>query len=318
MRYAFVAEHRGQFSVRAMCRSLRLRPSGFYAWLKAPLSKRAREDTRQTELIRKAWGESGKVYGYRKLHDDLLDQGESICLNRVARLAKLAGIKAQIGYKRRPGNYGGKPSVVVDNTLDRQFDVGAPDKVWVTDITYIRTQEGFAYLAVVIDLYSRRVVGWCMQSRQTTDVVLQALLMAVWRRKPKARVLIHSDQGSQFTSMGWAAFLKAHNLEHSMSRRGNCHDNAVAESFFNLLKRERIRRRTYKTREKARQDVFDYIEMFYNPKRKHARNGMLSPVEFERQQKMRHEGVKETRGYSIGRNSRWHTTTPRPARPNRC
>jgi len=173
----------------------------------------------------------------------------------------------------------------VDNTLDRQFDVDVPDRVWVTDITYIRTLEGFAYLAVVIDLYSRRVVGWSMQSRQTTDLVLQALLMAVWRRKPTNRVLIHSDQGSQFTSRDWASFLKHHNLEHSMSRRGNCHDNAVAESFFNLLKRERIRRRTYKTRADARQDVFDYIEMFYNPQRKHTKNGMLSPVNSERQQK---------------------------------
>ena len=179
----------------------------------------------------------------------------------------------------------------MDNTLDRQFDVDEPDRAWVTDITYIRTQEGFAYLAVVIDLYSRRVVGWSMQSRQTTDLVLQGLLMAVWRRKPKDRVLIHSDQGSQFTSMDWTSFLKAHNLEHSMSRRGNCHDNAVAESFFNLLKRERIRRRTYRTRVDARQGVFDYIEMFYNPKRKHARNGMMSPVEFERQQKTITEGV---------------------------
>ncbi len=291
MRYAFVAEHRPLFPVRAMCRCLRIQPSGFYAWLKAPLSGRAKEDARQTGLIRQAWNDSGKVYGYRKLHDDLLDQGETCCPNRVARLARLAGVKAQIGYKRRPGSYGGKPSVIVDNTLDRQFDVETPDWVWVTDITYIRTLEGFAYLAVVIDLYSRRVVGWAMQGRQTTDVVLQALLMAVWRRKPKRKVLIHSDQGSQFTSMDWAAFLRAHNLEHSMSRRGNCHDNAVAESFFNLLKRERIRRKTYKTRAQARQDVFDYIEMFYNPKRKHVRNGMLSPVEFERQKKTSTEGV---------------------------
>ena len=291
MRYAFVAEHRPVFPVRAMCRCLRIHPSGFYAWLRNPLSKRAQEDARQTELIRKSWKESGMVYGYRKLHDDLLDQGETCCPNRVARLAGLAGIKAQIGYRRRPGVYGGKPSVVVDNTLDRQFDVEAPDRVWVTDITYIRTLEGFAYLAVVIDLYSRRVVGWSMQSRQTTDVVLQALLMGVWRRKPKNKVLVHSDQGSQFTSRDWASFLKHHNLEHSMSRRGNCHDNAVAESFFNLLKRERIRRRTYKTRADARQDVFDYIEMFYNPQRKHTKNGMLSPVEFERQQKTITEGV---------------------------
>jgi len=291
VRYAFVAAHRPQFSVRAMCRCLRIHPSGFYAWLRTPLSRRAKEDARQTELMVRAWKESGKVYGYRKLHDDLLDQGETCCPNRVARLARLAGIKARIGYKQRPGRYGGKPSVVVDNTLDRQFEVEAPDRVWVTDITYIRTFEGFTYLAVVIDLYSRRVVGWSMQGRQTTDLVLQALLMAVWRRKPAGKVLIHSDQGAQFTSRDWASFLKAHNLEHSMSRRGNCHDNAVAESFFSALKRERIRRRTYKTRDEARQDVFDYIEMFYNPKRKHGRNGMLSPAEFERQQKTRAEGV---------------------------
>ena len=146
MRYAFVAEHRTLFPVRAMCRCLRIQPSGFNASLKSPLSRRAKEDARQT------WEESGKVYGYRKLHDDLHDQGETCCPNRVARLAGLAGIKARIGYKCRPGSYGGKPSRVIDNTLVRQFDVAAPDKAWVTDITYIRTQEGFAHLAVVIDL----------------------------------------------------------------------------------------------------------------------------------------------------------------------
>jgi len=270
---------------------LSVHPSGFYAWLKRPFSKRALEDKRQAGLLKKAWEESGKVYGYRKLHDDLQDQGETCCPNRVARLTRMAGIKAQIGYRRRSGTYGGKPSIAVNNTLDRQFDVTVPDTAWVTDITYIKTTEGFAYLAVVIDLYSRRVVGWSIQSRQTTDLVLQALLMAVWRRKPKGKVLIHSDQGSQFNSIDWASFLKQHNLEHSMSRRGNCHDNAVAESFFNLLKRERVRRKTYKTRDDARQDVFDYIEMFYNPQRKHAKNGMLSPVEFERQQKLNPQGV---------------------------
>jgi putative transposase len=291
MKYTFIKAHHPQFSVRVMCRMLRVHSSGFYAWLKQPFSKRSVEDKRQTDLLKDAWEDSGKVYGYRKLHDDLLDQGEICCPNRVARLARMAGIKAQIGYKRRPGIYGGKPSVAVDNTLDRQFDVAAPDTAWVTDITYIKTYEGFAYLAVVIDLYSRRVVGWAMQSRQTTDLVLQALLMAVWRRKPKDTVLIHSDQGSQFTSIDWMSFVRHHNLEHSMSRRGNCHDNAVAESFFNLLKRERIRRRLYKTRDEARQDVFDYIEMFYNPKRKHARNGMLSPIEFEKQQKLNRQGV---------------------------
>jgi putative transposase len=275
-----------------MCRCLNIHPSGFYAWIKNPLSHRAREDARQTKLLEEAWNDSGKVYGYRKLHDDLVELGETSCPNRVARLARLAGIRAEIGYKRKPGKYGGRPSVVVDNTLDRQFDVTAPDTAWVSDITYIKTYEGFLYLALIIDLYSRRVIGWATQSRQPTDLVLQALLMAVWRRKPKRRVLIHTDQGSQYTSRDWAAFLRAHNIEHSMSRRGNCHDNAVAESFFNLLKRERVRRRTYKTREQARQDIFDYIEMFYNPKRKHVRNGMLSPVDFEnRQFNVNQEGV---------------------------
>jgi putative transposase len=163
-----------------------------------------RQDARQTGLIRQAWSESGKVYGYRKLADDLRDQGgEQVCENRIARLAGLAGIAAQIGYKRRPGRYGGKPAVVTSNTLDRQFDVDAPDTVWVTDITYIKTHEGWLYLAVVIDLFSRRVVGWSAQTRMTTDLALQALLAAVWRRKPKAKVMIHSDQGSQFTSRGW-------------------------------------------------------------------------------------------------------------------
>jgi len=153
----------------------------------------------------------------------------------------------------------------------------------VTDITYIRTQEGWLYLAVVLDLFSRQVVCWSMQSRIDRELVLSALLMALWRRKPTQPVLVHSDQGSQFSSEDWQAFLKAHNLVGSMSRRGNCHDNAVAESFFQLLKRERIRRRTYNTREYARQDVFDYIEMFYNPIRRHSHNNGISPAQFEQQ-----------------------------------
>ncbi len=288
MKYTFIKVHRPQFSVRIMCRMLRVHPSGFYAWLKRQFNMRAGEDKRQTNMLQEAWEDSGKVYGCRKLHDDLRDQGETCCLNRVARMA---GSKAQIGYKRCPGKYSGKSSIAVDNTLDRQFDVTASDKVWVTDITYVKTYERFAYLSVVIDLYSCRVVGWVMQIRQTTDLVLQALLMAVWRRKPKRKVLIHSDQGSQFTSMDRASFLKQHNLEHSMSRGGNCHDNAFAESFFSLLKRERTRRRTYRTRDEARSDVFDYIEMFYNPKRKHTYNGMLSPADFEKQQNLKPQGV---------------------------
>lgn len=183
-------------------------------------------------------------------------------------------------------------AAVADNTLDRQFEVDQPNAVWVTDITYIRTHEGWSYLAVVIDLFSRRIVGWSMQSRMTTDLALQALLSAVWRRKPKQKIMVHSDQGSQFTSKEWQTCLGKHNLIASMSRRGNCHDNAVAESFFQLLKRERIKRRTYLTREAARLDVFDYIEMFYNPNRKHTNNGMMSPVDYETKQlKLNKAGV---------------------------
>ena len=169
----------------------------------------------------------------------------------------------------------------------------------MTGITYIKPHEGWLYLCVVIDLYSRRVVGWSAQSRMTTDLALQALLMAVWRRKPTGRVMVHSDQGSQFTSREWQTFLRQHDLEPGMSRRGNCHDNAIAESFFQLLKRERVRRRTYPPRDAARQDVFDYIEMFYNPKRKHTNNGMLSPVDFEtRRQKLNEAGVYKSGGAS--------------------
>jgi putative transposase len=160
--------------------------------------------------------------------------------------------------------------------------VAEPNEVWVTDITYIRTHEGWLYLAVVVDLYSRRVVGWSLQSRIRKELALDALLMAVWRRKPTSMVTVHSDQGSQYTSHDWQEFLALHGLQASMSRRGNCHDNAVAESFFQLLKRERIKRYIYSTRDDARSDIVDYIEMFYNSKRRHGFNDQLSPVQYER------------------------------------
>ena len=281
MRYAFIAENRLIFAVRAMCRMLLVHPSGFYAWLREPLSPRALEDQRQTVLLKQAWDDSGEVYGYRKLHDDLCDMGEDISPNRAWRLARLAGIRAQIGYKKKPGSYGGSPAVVADNTLNREFDVNAPDQFWVTDITYIRTHEGFLYLAVVIDLFSRRVIGWSMQGRAYTDLPLQALLMAVWRRKPKTKVYVHSDQGSQFTSYEWQEFLEQHHLVPSMSRRANCYDNANMESFWATLKAECFGTTIPTTRSQARSMVFDYIETFYNPVRIHSALGFQSPVAFE-------------------------------------
>lgn len=275
-------DHLDQFRLSSMCRVLGVHRSGFYAWLKQPRSAHAKEDARLLGLIKQAWLESGTVYGYRKIHDDLRELGEGCGRHRVARLMRREGLRAQRGYGRRPGSASGKPSVVAPNRLDRQFNVALPDRNWVTDITYLRTHEGWLYLAVVIDLFSRQVVGWAMQGRMHTELVLQALTMAVWRRRPQPGLMLHSDQGSQFTSGDWQAFLKSHGIECSMSRRGNCHDNAVAESFFQLLKRERVRCKTYSTREQARSDVFDYIEFFYNPKRRHSANGGLAPVEYER------------------------------------
>jgi putative transposase len=269
--------------VRRLCQVLDIHVSGYYAWRRKPHSPRHHEDQRLLALVKPSWLESGRVYGYRKVHHDLRALGESCSRHRVARLMRKQGWRAQVGYRRRPGFYGGSVHNVASNLLDRQFDVTAPNTAWVTDITYIRTYEGWLYLAVVVDLFSRQVVGWSMDSRMSKDLVLQALLAAVWRRKPKQTVMVHSDQGSQFTSYEWAAFLAAHNLQPSMSRRGNCHDNAVAESFFQLLKRERIKRRIYSNRGLARQDIFDYIEMFYNPIRRHGYAANLSPVNYERQ-----------------------------------
>ncbi|HCJ9051635.1 TPA: IS3 family transposase [Escherichia coli] len=282
LRYAFIRDNARCWPVRLLCRVLDVHPSGFYAWLQQPHSQRHRADLRLTGQIKQFWLESGCVYGYRKIHLDLRDSGQQCGVNRVWRLMKRVGIKAQVGY-RSPRARKGEASIVSPNRLQRQFNPDAPDERWVTDITYIRTHEGWLYLAVVVDLFSRKIIGWSMQSRMTKDIVLNALLMAVWRRNPQKQVLVHSDQGSQYTSHEWQSFLKSHGLEGSMSRRGNCHDNAVAESFFQLLKRERIKKKIYGTREEARSDIFDYIEMFYNSKRRHGSSDQMSPTEYENQ-----------------------------------
>lgn len=197
-----------------------MHPSGYYAWRKQPSSRRYAADQRLTGLIKQYWLESGGLYGYRKIHSDLREYGETCGPNRVYRLMRLAGLKVHI---------------VTPNRLQQQFSVAAPNKAWVTDITYIKTHERWLYLGVVVDLLSRRVIGWSMQSCITKQLVLDALLMAVWRRNPQSEVVVHSGQGSQYTSYDWQSFLEIHGLKGSMSRRDNCHDNAVAESFFQLL-----------------------------------------------------------------------------------
>jgi putative transposase len=263
-----------------MCRILEVARSGFYAWIHQPLSDRVIENERLLELIRESYMASGRIYGSPRVYLDLREAGEQIGKNRVARIMKIHGIRAIRGYKAP--RYGvSMPSVIAPNRLQRQFNVDRPDCAWVTDITYIRTWQGWLYLAVVMDLHSRMIIGWSMQPTLARDLVLDALLMAVWRRKPKQPVIMHSDQGSQYGSNDWVRFCKAHKLDTSMSRRGNCWDNAVAESFFSSLKKERIRRKVYRTRDLAKADIFEYIEMFYNRIRRHSHLGGVSPEVFE-------------------------------------
>lgn len=263
-----------------MCRILGVARSGYYQWVHEPLSPRAIEDERLLELIRESYVASGKIYGSPRVFLDLREAGEYVGHNRVARIMRLNGIRALRGYKA-PRYLSSAPSVTSPNLLQRHFTVERPDAAWVTDITYIRTWQGWLYLAVVMDLHSRMIIGWSMQPTLARDLVLDALLMAVWRRKPKQRVIMHSDQGSQYGSDDWIRFCKAHKLDPSMSRRGNCWDNAVAESFFSSLKKERIRKQVYRTRDLAKADVFEYIEMFYNRSRRHSHLGGVSPEAFE-------------------------------------
>lgn len=264
-----------------LCRLLGVSRTSYYNWLSRPLSARAREDRRLLALIRDSYEASGRVYGSPRITLDLREMGEVVNKKRVARIMRENNIRAVYGYKI-PKKVIGRPSIVSANRLQRQFTVDEPDQAWVTDITYIRTWQGWLYLAVVIDLYSRKVVGWSMRPTLAKELVVDALLMAVWRRKPKRSVIIHSDQGSQYGSDDWLRFCRQHDLQPSMSRRGNCWDNAVAESFFSSLKKERVKKRIYKTRDLARADIFNYIEMFYNPVRRHSYLSGVSPEAFER------------------------------------
>lgn len=264
-----------------MCRVLQVSRSGFYQWLHQPLSRRAMEDKRLLELICFSYEASGGVYGAPRVFLDLREAGETCGKHRVARLMRENKIKALRGYKA-PRVIHGRPSLLAPNRLERAFTVAVPDQVWVTDITYIRTWQGWLYLAVVMDLFSRKIVGWSMKPSLARELVLDALLMALWRRRPKQAVMVHSDQGSQYGSDDWQRFCTANHLVTSMSRRGNCWDNAVAESFFSSLKKERVKKRIYKTRDLARADIFDYIESFYNRTRRHSYLGGISPEAFER------------------------------------
>ena len=264
-----------------MCRVLGVSVSGFYDWFERPQSPTQQANVRLLECIRNSFATSDRTYGSPRIVRAFRHHGEVCSENRGARLMRMAGIKARHKRRRMPEQPLSVVHSVAPSILDRQFEATAPNQKWAADFTYVWTSEGWLFVAIVLDLYSRRVVGWSMQQTMTAELVMDALLMAIFRRgRPKA-VLHHSDQGSQYTSEDFQKLLDAHGIICSTSRRGNCWDNVAMESFFATLKTERLSRKIYRTRDDLRADVFDYIERFYSPKRIHSTIGYLSPVQFE-------------------------------------
>jgi len=266
MRYRMIERCREAFPVRLMCRGLRVSPAGFYDWRGRPPSARAIDNQRLLARIEALHAASDGVLGAGRIWEDLRYAGETCSINRVARLMKISNLQGIPQKKRWQKKASAKRPVGIANHLARDFRATLPNTKWVTDITYIETGEGWLYLSAVKDLHTDLIVGWSMSPRQTRELVLQAVLMALWQRTDRSPVILHSDRGTQFTSSEYQRFLKGHHLIPSMSAVGSCADNAAMEGFFGMLKRERVNRHIYPTRAQARADVFDYIERFYNPR----------------------------------------------------
>jgi len=283
MKFGFVAKHRGTWPVRWLCEALGVSRSGFHGWLTRPRSARARSDEELTTKVRASFVASSRTYGARRVWHDILADGGACGLHRIERLMRTQALRARPRRRGLPADTGTRAiGALAANVLDRQFTVQAPNQKWVADFTYIWTAEGWLYVACVLDLFSRRVVGWSMSATMTAQLVTDALVMAIWRRGKLDALLHHSDRGSQYTAELFQKLMADHGVTCSMSRSGNVWDNAVMESFFSSLKTERIARKVYQTRDQARADVFDYVERFYNPTRRHSTIGYVSPMEFER------------------------------------
>ncbi len=281
MRYVCIDRRRNQYPVTMMCQGLKVSRSGYYSWRVRPESERAKTDRQLTGVIRRLHTESKGVYGSPKITEDLRDEGYRHGRHKVARLMRLAGLRGCPKRRFRVTTQRDPSHPVAENLLDQDFTAEAPNQRWASDITYISTHQGWLYLAVVMDLYSRRIVGWSMSRWINRHLVIDALNMAIGQRCPGGDLIHHSDRGSQYTSDDFRDELLKHGIECSMSARGNCYDNAVVESFFGLMKREWVNRVRYRTRAEARADVFEYIECFYNRKRRHGYLGNISPVVFE-------------------------------------
>jgi putative transposase len=282
VRFGFIRGHREEFRVLTMCRVLRVSRSGFYAWLRRPESRRTREDRRLLVEIRAIHQGTRGSYGSPRIHRELREQGEDCGRGRVVRLMKANGVVARGKRKFRATTDSKHSHPVAENVLQRCFAVDEPNRVWVGDITYLWTKEGWLYLSVLLDLFSRRVVGWSVRERLDAELVLEPLRRAIALRQPDPGLLLHHDQGSQYASDAYRGELERHGLDLSMSRKGDCWDNAVSESFFASFKTEWVPDEGYVSRAQARRDVFRYIEAFYNRERRHSTLGLVSPAQFER------------------------------------
>jgi putative transposase len=289
MTFRLIEAEKAHHAVSLLCRVLGVSRAGFYAWTKRPASQRARQDAELTEQILKVHTRSRGTYGAPRVHAELrLDHGVQVGRKRVARLMRSAGL---VGCHRRRGRgltRRDPQAAPAPDLVNRQFMADAPDRVWTADITYIPTWSGWLYLAVVLDVFSRRVVGWAMADHLRTELVIDALDMAVWNRRPAAGLVHHSDQGCQYTSLAFGRQLREAGLVASMGSVGDCYDNAVTESFFATLECELLDRHRFRTHTQARMAVFDYLEGFYNPRRRHSALGYLSPADYERSHQARY------------------------------
>lgn len=282
MKYGFIEGHIGQHSVVRLCAALGVARGGYYSWLSRPESRRAREDRHLLARIRAVYRQSRRRYGSPRVHAELGGEGVRCGRHRVARLMRQDQLRARPGRHFKTTTQSGHAHPVAPNVLQRQFQVAAPDTCWAGDITYIWTQEGWLYLAVLLDLCSRRIVGWATSDRLTEDLTLKALDQALANRRPGVGLLHHSDRGSQYAARAYRGKLEARSIRVSMSRRGDCWDNASVESFFSSLKTELFAGRSVpQTRWEARRELFEYIEIFYNRRRRHSKLGYLSPIAYE-------------------------------------
>lgn len=281
MRFRFVAENRGTFKVGRMCDIVGVSRSGFYAWLRRPQSQRKMKNQQLAIKIRLIHGQSRKSYGAPRIHRELKEQGVPCSKNRVARLMRREGIKAKTPRKFKATTDSKHNLPVAPNLLDQRFDIIEPNKVWLADITYVATEEGWLYLAGIMDLGSRRIIGWSMDKQMSRTLTIGALRMALGTRADVQGVIHHSDRGSQYASEDYQKLLRSEGMICSMSRKGNCYDNAVMESFFGTIKTECLYEFRFRSREEARRIIFDYIEIFYNRQRRHSALDYLSPCNYE-------------------------------------